>query len=378
MASIKYREGYRDGSYTLSEIYRPVSAVAWIDDLKVSVNTGGRIDKPFNSVHKSVTGSILNSTPQIGYRFSNCPSAFYGFTPGNSLTPGSNDVTLKFRLLAHTNPARPEILLPNVAYEMRDLPDMIRQGGRIAHAIRNRKSWKNLIRPRTAVRDVAVANLAIQFGWLPFLSDLVKLTQFQTSMDRTKDKFAKLSKGKGLRAGMRLDDQTKQSTGSRTIWSIGGLVITVPTFTTETLQQWGVARWKPQKSFTFPQSDLEFTRRTLGLTPDSITLNVWESLPWSWLIDYFSNVGNVLGAQNHVVAVPISGSIMTRYTTTVYHNNYSGGKHSASGGVAKGWTNSRVPLHAIDTGPAAILGRIPVLSGSQLSVLGSLAVARAR
>lgn len=176
---------------------------------------------------------------------------------------------------------------------------------------------------------------------------------------------------------MRLYDDQKTTKSIQTVWSIVRF-IDVELTTTNTVQQWGVARWKPQKSFQFPSSDAEFARRALGLTPDAITLNVWESLPWSWLIDYFTNVGNVLGAQNHVVATAISGCIMTHSTTVMTHPNYPHPTKGLSAGYARFWANRRGTINDISISPTDILGRIPVLSGSQLSVLGSLAVARAR
>lgn len=39
---------------------------------------------------------------------------------------------------------------------------------------------------------------------------------------------------------------------------------------------------------------LEHFRKLLGFTPAKLPAAAWEAVPWSWLVDYFSNVGDVL------------------------------------------------------------------------------------
>jgi len=57
----------------------------------------------------------------------------------------------------------------------------------------------------------------------------------------------------------------------------------------------------------------------LGFKPSNILPAVWEAVPWSWLIDYFTNVGNVLNAAvtNTTRVAWISKSVTNR--TEVYY-----------------------------------------------------------
>lgn len=345
--------------------------------LEVSISTTPGNDHPFFSVHKSITGSIIDTlVPTADHNFTAMPSALYNqsasFLEGD-FPPASAMV----RLLAHTNPATPQMNLPNILWELRDLPDMIRQGGRIADAIRRRRPWKKLIRPGSILRDTASANLALQFGWLPFLSDMWAIANLQPKIDRTKEKLNKLHSGKGLRAGMSFGSRSEKSTANVTLWSVGGIFIEAPMEITRTTSMWGIAKWKPQATSSLPNSDAEFTRRALGLTIDSITINVWESLPWSWLIDYFTDVGSLLKAGNHAIAIPISGCVMTKSEFLGTHIATTG-NHACSGGTFRAWTHARGTINDVASSPIDFLGRIPVLTGAQLSTLGSLAVARAR
>jgi len=41
---------------------------------------------------------------------------------------------------------------------------------------------------------------------------------------------------------------------------------------------------------------LSHFRKVFGVTPEKIPAALWEAVPWSWLADYFSNVGDILSS----------------------------------------------------------------------------------
>jgi hypothetical protein len=101
----------------------------------------------------------------------------------------------------------------------------------------------------------------------------------------------------------------------------------------------------------------------------------WELMPWSWLIDWGSNIGAFFAANRNIIPAVLSSTRLITHTRTVYqqtssvtHSNY--------------WRLNpfRVSLEtkerkAVSIAPTA---HFPFLSGKQLGILGSLAIVKAK
>lgn len=364
--------GYRCGTAN----WTTKSDLNQVHNLEVSVSTNPGGNNSFVSDHVTRTGSLLNNdgpVPAMNPGFDRCPSNFYGFQTPHMSVPNVSSVDFT-RLEAHTNPSNPNILLPVFFWELKDVPDMIRQGGRIADAIRRGKPWRRLIRPDKATQDAAAANLAIQFGWAPFISDLRRLATFQDAVDKRRKMFEKLET-KGLRGRVDLDSWSSRSGRSWTAWSTCGWVHSVPVEIEQSVTRWASIRWKVNDPSRLPRSDGELRRRLTGLTFDSVPIAVWEAMPWSWLVDYFFNVGNLLKAGNRTIASPSHACVMTKYETKATHRGRRIDLYRViSDGEYRSWRHTRSP----QPGPSSASAALPKLSASQLSILGSLAVLRAR
>jgi hypothetical protein len=139
-------------------------------------------------------------------------------------------------------------------------------------------------------------------------------------------------------------------------------------------KRWATVRWTP--TTLPPQSSKEFRNKAarivygLELSPS----NVWEAIPWSWLVDWFSNVGDYMALYNNVVpAYPSVPCVMTsERTIRTFSPVFVPQQYSYSGGDATSivQTKSRVLQGFTFT------GGIPFMTGRQLSILGSLAVLR--
>ena len=119
----------------------------------------------------------------------------------------------------------------------------------------------------------------------------------------------------------------------------------------------------------------------LGLNAANVTLNIWNALPWSWLIDYFANVSDYLGAnQIGRSAVASRACIMTHRRINYTHGAVIGkpGKLSGQLTLSPGSVLSEQKTRTIVSPPVLPTIQIPALSGHQLSILGSLAVLRRR
>lgn len=362
---------------TLSYGSRVVFNGAWTDNsagynsqdaLIVSVNNVPGVDHPFLSEHFTRVGCLFEGkrSPAEWFHYH---SGFYSFDiPYSGKAPTPNGAMFD-SLLARTNPANAKILLPVFWAELRDIPEMIFRGGLIADLIGRRKSFRHLIRDGNT-RDLASANLAIQFGWAPFVSDLLALARFTETVEKRKKYFKKL-KEKGLRSRINLGSGSEAIAGSVSLHSDLGISVSSTYTGTKSWRQWGVVHWVADGP-AFPQSDADLRRRLLGLSLDQVPLNVWNALPWTWLTDYFSNVGDMLKSGNRSVATPRGGSIMTQLTSQVEVEPVIAPTWYCTGGKMKKWMNARKVISEVSTLPS--FAAIPSLTGGQLSILGSLAV----
>jgi len=115
--------------------------------------------------------------------------------------------------------------------------------------------------------------------------------------------------------------------------------------------------------------------RDLTFGMNAITAKqIWDAIPWTWLIGWFSNADEFL--QAHSNAIPLVHStpcIMTHAitktswirtdTNTVYEGGYGDAAYETKTRVMNGGTLS---------------ASIPFLNGRQLSILAALAIQRKR
>jgi hypothetical protein len=345
----------------------------WRDSLEVSVDSNPGGENPFWASHITVDGSIGSpKNPRVDYWDKQFeipgPSSFgddahWAYAPDPSWDAAN--------LWARTNPSRPSVLLPVFWLELRDIPDMIRQAGRfLLHA----KRWRQYIRTDHQTRDLATANLAFQFGWAPLLGDLLKLADFQSSVDKRLKEIRNATKHGGYRRRIPLDGTQSKTLRSGYHANFGNYRNFYLEYeVTSSTKCWAVMKWKPTSGDVLPSRDGDIRPYVLGIHPSNVLSNVWEALPWSWLIDYFANIGDVLDAGNHHLATPNGGSVMFTRTTVAKHDRQEQGLDELSAGTARKVEHFPSPVST-----AALTARIPSLGAGQLSILGSLSVLKGR
>lgn len=278
-------------------------------------------------------------------------------------------------LWARTNPTRPAVHLPVFWLELRDIPDMLRQAGRFLLHARN---WRQYVRGSLRGRDLATANLALQLGWAPLLGDLLKLASFQDTVEKRRKEILNATKRGGYRRRIRLGSNYRNipapSGWTANFGSFASFPVAMkPGY--QTAVSWAVMKWRPTSSTGIPTKTDDLRPYLLGLHPSNILENVWEALPWSWLIDYFSGIGDIIAAGNHHAATPLGGSVMTTSVTVMSHGIYLGRSLNLSAGVVKQVNRRRAPADGLGFSDIA---RIPTLGAGQLSILGSLAYLKGR
>lgn len=353
-------------SFARSDIYRTLDTcddtVGWLN-----------LENPFDLVKRETSGWTRdgdNGITGIGHRALHGRFGFVPTWPSPILLPAVNVTEYATKLAANTNPARPSISIPNFIHELRDLPQLLRVDG------------------RSKLHSLANHNLATQFGLLPTISDLKKLFSFLTIANKRGDEIKQLDENGGYRKQIRLDSFSEewQDLSQTTIESSCGIVRS-KIHRKETREVWGSIRWKPNTASLNFMLRSETGRSLIpprwaylfGLHPTQITSVIWEALPWSWLVDWSTNVGDYLVASNNSLAFvdgPINVMVKDIYEVTYPITELSTWMFNAG-------FHSVVPTVTVTRkrrlqGSVGLTTYLPFLSGRQLSILGSLAILKGR
>jgi hypothetical protein len=273
---------------------------------------------------------------------------------GLDLPDSPSDGAVATQVMAATNPSRPVVDLPIAVAELKDLPQLIHDSG------------------KRFLQRAAGANLKYQFGIAPLASDLAKLTTFQSFVSKRVERLTKL-RDKGLRSTLPIGSYSNQKQEWVSLNSFGVGWSEIINFTT-TQKVWGHIRWFPQENHRMPTTDEEMRRlainATLGLTFDAST--AWNLIPWSWLVDWFSNVGDYFTAHRNIVPASCSPVQVMRETKV---SNF-GPSYVDSWGQLYTGVHYKRTMKSRRLSNASLSAHLPFLSGRQLSILGSLAVLR--
>lgn len=313
---------------------------------------GGRIDKHTRS--SSFGDLFFNYLADVLLQESNFPHATISSSWSNTAAATS--------AAARTNPSRPYVDVPVALLELGDVVRLVRTEG------------------RSIIHRAASANIKYQFGVAPMVGDLVKLLDFQEQVARRVKEIERLASPRGLRRTVNVDEVLVRGTTSKTCQSVYRLINRTFTYTTR-LTVKAHCRWKPTVSVASLAGSAKMRalarRAVLGLTVDSST--AWELLPWSWLIDWGTNIGTFLKANRNIIPAQLTGVHVMRHTRTTYTcNPYSAiaqpGDHPVTMSPIYFERNTKLRQPSF----VAPTAHFPFLSGRQVGILASLAVLRRR
>jgi hypothetical protein len=196
-------------------------------------------------------------------------------------------------LYNQSKPAKPDMFLGNGIYELKDVPDMLRQ------------------RFTPDFRGISNYYLALKFGWEPLLSDIRDFVTKQRDVSKRIDQLLK-DRGKPVRrrSKNRLSHSAHVTGVEHTYGAFEQVFVTqtyagVPTLTYSDVSEEDI--WSSGQ-FTYDFSDVDvgsdrwkrsMLRRLYGLNPSPYV--IWKALPWTWLVDWCSNVGdNIANVQSEV------------------------------------------------------------------------------
>lgn len=288
-------------------------------------------------------------------------------TSTNTLPAISSDASFATAARAAKNPSRPHVSLGVALAEMKDLPKLVRIAG-------------NSIKGK-----LGSGYLSWSFGWKPLYNDLVGLSGFAVAFEQRKKELRRLAERGGLKSkytGRSKDNQIdivfRQS--SPLIETSLAQVRAIETVLS-TRRRWAVMRWVP----TLPPSILRddsaraklLAQQMLGLHGSQFLSEAWEVLPWSWLVDYFVDVGDFLTASNNSIA-SLRGNTMCVMTHTRHDCTRTPYEYPSYLGVSTAHGLLETKKRSLQSGLTPISASIPIISGGKLANAVAVLAARSR
>lgn len=328
-------------------------------------------DHPFDMTTTITEGNAVNGTSGesiYARTFVNYVQAI----PAYSAITISSAMKEQFRvrLLSSTGPLTPKVNLPLFIFELKDIPMMLRHAGDLLHKIRRPSG----LSPH---KEAAAATLAYQFGWAPLIGDLKKLVKFTDLVQKRQQELKQASSKKGMKRRMTFDEQTKTEQDDNVLISSISGVIRGSVTKRATTRSWATVRWTPrsgQRTGREPSHN-EALRSALGINPGMIPITIWKALPWSWMVDWFADISNVMQATyNMIYYNPAAINFMEERTTEVFT---SGGIASNGTSCSSGYEKVVRKLRTqLSSSSAKVTLRLPFMDSFKLSILGSLTILR--
>nr|QDH89062.1 MAG: hypothetical protein H2RhizoLitter491798_000001 [Leviviridae sp.] len=276
-------------------------------------------------------------------------------------------------LRARTNPSREEVSIPNFIHELKDLPGMYKD---IVHF------KTKLLRPANVNNAKSIGNyhLSIQMGWLPMIRDIQKILHFQAAADRRILELQRLYSSRGLKRRLNLYDSSVVTDSKVIVDSSLGQFIQVRQSRITRQRSWGTIRWIPTAvPKDIGHQALGRLARKLVFGVDHLgvdSVQAWNALPWTWMIDWFTNFNEFLQAHRNDVPAEPTGpcNIMTLTETYEVWQRIDPLTQAIKG--AEGRRVLRTKERAQSSGTLSVT--LPLLKARQWSILSALALQRLR
>lgn len=331
-----------------------------------------------NTYSGNFIAGTLGSNPSL-------PGHLSGLTAGQ-LTAYGSEGWAKFK------PGKPVVDVGQFLGELRQLPRLPLHSGRLLNNSLHRLIGKHSKTAKTgkarsaSFRDLGSEYLNIEFGWKPFVRDIIGMLDFNSQVSTL---LAQLRRDNGNTVRRRgtvdliRSESVSQATGTflypvlpsqfyRTSTNSGDRLSITRTSTRVTFS--GQFRyWIPD--LDTPEGERRAIRRLLGLrlTPGL----VWELTPWSWLIDWFANIGAVLDNLSANAAENLAANyayVMAQTVESVTHHEQARFRAGLSANASV--TRERTTKQRQAASPFGFGLTSASLSDKQKLILGALGISR--
>lgn len=355
-------------------------------------------ENPFRTVRTRrhatpFSGEAIHVATQVNYgSFSGYIPGVYANLPSLPLVSGA-DSSLVNTIMARSNPSRPYVDTTIFVGELRDFPGMAKEiwdtaRRFIRHVDRGLSPIERLNRAfRAGYRETFPKAdsrfIEYQFGWLPMVSDIMKYMSVADVIEKRTLELNHLKRTGHSSRRTHFDSGRTASSATVNLDTKTSLVFKGVLQRSQSWERWGVGKWYLDSGGRLAQAKTVGQIRRLaeesvkGLALDAHT--GWNLMPWSWLLDWAWNAGDWIESQRNIVgASKGSVSVMTYTNCLDNYSRYSGIDPYLEVKGGEGYILREQKLRTIHSGFRLPEITVPILSGRQSAILGSLMSMKAR
>jgi len=287
------------------------------------------------------------------------------------------------QLFERANIARTEVNIPNLIGESRQLigliPDLLRLASRRGLPPARPKHVQ------LSTGAVGAANLTYHWGIAPMISDLRKVLHFANAVEQRMQQLEKMQERGYSRVSTQiLVDAEELNSESLVISDLGlNSFITAKHNDSIARRVWATGRLYPGSFTRFDNMNevrKQLNRAMNGLTVGGVSEALWELIPWSWLIDWFVDIGGYLSAVNNELDLQLRDvAIMVRdislRESSLIPDEWQGWLTPRNPKVAN-YVERKLRFVIPDWAPYVPTLKLPIIDWRRLSILGSLAGVR--
>jgi hypothetical protein len=266
-----------------------------------------------------------------------------------------SDMEVAVEAASRTNPSNPSVNLPVSIFELKDIPRMLQ---------------------RKAKKQKGNSVLEGTFGYEPIIRDFQHALLAVNSIESRIATLRMLGKGKLSRTRTIFSgfNSSLNTSGVLVDYHARGSIYADRIVHNTRVSKQGTVSWRPSYNISqLTEKELwkQAVRLIYGLDPQALWSDVYQVLPWSWLIDYFSNLGDLMSLTNNSVAslgAPVAVSTVTESTWTASNYRFTSLPEPTVQTfrmTRRDWTRSPV-------NPIGLVFRVPILTHGQMSILANL------
>jgi len=225
-------------------------------------------------------------------------------------------------------------------------------------------------RGNTLMTAFASETLRLQFGLKPLLKDILRTINWAEGVNKRLKVLQRFRDSGGYRKTVTLDKLSNSQANNNIVLQSAGAFFTDSFETIGHRVIRGHARWLPTVDFkNIAQDEMVAMAKRAYFGMEFSFSGYWEAMPWSWLVDWYSNIGNLLELTRNTVPCTLGSLTIMRTTTSesVTHT-YDDGIRIIKPGIVIKERKERYP------GTVALDVQLPLLSGEQMGILASLLV----